>query len=119
MNVSSVAASSSVSYTSSSTSDTAALEKQKAKLEAELEKVSASKDNEQAKETQTKQLEQQIKQIEAQIAQKSQAAGSSVSAQSDAAPPDKPAGNHKLTAASVQEIANATTDSAGRFDIRV
>lgn len=119
MNVSSVTAPASVSYPSSSATDTAALEKQKAKLKAELEQISSSQDNEQTKETKTKQLEQQIKQIEAQIAQKSQAARSTTSAVDAAVSPDKTGGSNKLTAASAQEIANATADSAGRFDIRV
>ncbi|WP_379156786.1 FlxA-like family protein [Paenibacillus sp. sgz5001063] len=118
MNISSISSASSTTYTSSSATDTAALEKQKAKLEADLEKVASSKDDEKTKETKTKQIEQQIKQIEAQIAQKSQSQSSS-SARGSATPPEKPAGGKTLVPASAQDIATATTDSEGRFDIRV
>lgn len=119
MNISSVSSSSSSSYTSSAATDTAALEKQKTKLEADLEKVNLGKDDEKTKEAKTRQIEQQIKVLEAQIAQKAQGTSSSAAAGSAAAPPEKPAGSNKLVAASVQEIAAATTNSEGRFDIRV
>lgn len=81
-----------------------------------LDKISASSDDEKTKETKTKQIELQIKQIEAQISQKSQSSASSASSSAEA--PAKPA-NNTLAAASPHAIATATTDSKGRFDLRV
>lgn len=96
------------------------MEKQKSQLEAELQKVSSSKEDEKTKETKTKQLQQQIKQIEAQITgQSSQGGGATNStAGSKELPPAQPPSTG-MNVATAKEIANATTDSNGRFDIRI
>ncbi|PAF28546.1 FlxA-like family protein [Paenibacillus sp. 7516] len=121
MNISSTA-SSATSYisTSSSSANTSTLEKQKAQLEAELQKISSSKDDEKTKETKTKQLQLQIKQIEAQITGQSSQGGGATNGTtgSKEVPPAQPPSTG-MNVATAKEIANATTDSNGRFDIRI
>lgn len=118
MNISSVSGSGSVSYTSTASSDTSSLEKQKTKLEADLQKLESSKDDDKTKEAKKKQIEQQIKSIEAQIARKSNNESNVISG-SAAAPANPPIKSNVLTPASTKEIAAATTNSEGRFDIRI
>ncbi|WP_379130211.1 FlxA-like family protein [Paenibacillus sp. sgz500958] len=120
MSISSISGTNAAAYISASsgTSETDLLEKQLTKLKADLEKVDSSKDSDKAKEAKKKQIEQQIKTLEAQIAEKSKNS-SSESAAAQQAPPPPPPGGKPLTAASPAEIGSATTNSEGRFDIRI
>lgn len=117
MNISSASSSNSVSYSSSSSSSnsTAELEKQKSKLEDELKTVQLSDEADDTKQQKVQLLQQQIKMIEAQIAKKKAERTQTVSQGGAAAP----ATTNPLAAANSQDIANATVDSYGRFDIRV
>ncbi|MDQ0192347.1 hypothetical protein J2T20_000686 [Paenibacillus wynnii] len=84
-----------------------------------MEKLASSKEDDKTKETKQKQIEQQIKTIEAQIARESNRSASTANSDAAASPAKPPTNDNILRVANANDIATATTNSEGRFDIRI